>query len=65
MSKITKAKKSEKKSAKKAVKTETAESSDTKALFCCNCKSHDNHPSYCKLNKKYVGRKSPACEFVR
>ena len=65
MSKITKAKKSEKKSAKKAVKTETAESSDTKALFCCNCKSHDNHPSFCKLNKKYVGRKSPACEFVR
>ena len=65
MSKITKAKKSEKKSAKKAVKTETAESSDTKTLFCCNCKSHDNHPSFCKLNKKYVGRKSPACEFVR
>ena len=44
MSKITKAKKS----AKKTVKTETAESSDNKALFCCNC--------------KYVGRKSPACE---
>lgn len=58
MSKITKTKKS----AKKAVKTETAESSDTKALFCCNCKSHGNHPSFCKLNKKYVGRKSPACE---
>ena len=61
MSKITKGKKS----AKKADKTETAAAESTKALFCCNCKSHDNHPSYCKLNKKYVGRKSPACEFVR
>lgn len=33
------------------------------AVECCqHCKSHSNKPSYCKLDKKYVGRKTPACE---
>lgn len=61
MSKTTQEKK-EKKTAKKADKTEIANAESTKTLFCCNCKSHSNHPSFCRLNKKYVGRKAPACE---
>ncbi len=29
--------------------------------ICQNCKNHKNKPSYCKLNKEYVGRKE-TCE---
>jgi len=32
---------------------------------CADCKSHTNHPSYCHLHKKYVGRKNPLCQDGR
>jgi hypothetical protein len=38
----------------------TAEPTETKA-YCQYCKSHFNHPSKCKVNGKYVGRKQVAC----
>lgn len=29
----------------------------TATKFCCTCKHHKNHPSYCKVIKNFIPRK--------
>ena len=41
-------------------KNESVEPTEVK-VYCQYCKNHCNHPSRCKVNGKYVGRKQEAC----